>query len=95
MYDYLIKSNSLFEISLPKRSSYLEVKAIKQFPSEEGGNIVYSPGFWHIISISDGDTFPQELNSFVQASGSRKKGINLPDGIISLSTVWAGMTIRS
>lgn len=96
MHDYLIKTNSIFEITVPENSAILETKAIEYIPTEEENReIIYSPGNWYIVSIFDGERLPEELKDFVKASGKRDKGLNLPQGIISLSIVWAGMIIRS
>lgn len=96
MHDYLIKTNSVFEIVVPEYSGVLETKAIEYIPSEdEERDIIYSPGNWYIVSIAKGERLPEELKDFVKANGSRDKGLNLPQGIIALSNVWAGMIIRS
>ena len=95
MHDYLIKTNSLFDLNLPQRSDAIEVKAITKLPENDAGSYTYAPGFWHIVSIDDSYKLPEVLMPFVKASGKRESGLNLPDGIISLSTVWAGMIIRS
>jgi len=97
MQDYLIKTNSVFEIVVPERSAVLETKAIEFLPSgeEDLRPIIYAPGNWYIVSVAVGEKFPDELNDFIVANGSRNKGLNLPQGIIALSNVWAGMIIRS
>lgn len=96
MQDYLIKTNSVFEFVVPEYSAVLETKAIEYMPKEdEERSPIYAPGNWYIVSIAKQDKLPSELKDFIQASGSRERGLNLPQGIVALSNAWAGMTIRS
>ena len=67
--------------------------------TDEAGNVLTegtpptaADGTWHIFSD---DTIPAELAAFVVASGDRSAGLPLPAGIAGLSTIWAGMTVRT
>jgi hypothetical protein len=67
--------------------------------TDEAGNVLTegtpptaADGTWHIVSD---ETIPAELAAFVVASGDRDEGLTLPDGIAGLSTIWAGMTVRT
>lgn len=95
MRDYLINSNQIIEFDLFENINILEVKAIQSHGSEEGEiPTVYAPGNWHLISVNSDETLHNDLKPFMVGYGDRDKGLNLPSGIVSLSNVWAGMTLN-
>ena len=52
-----------------------------------------APGWWAIVTLSDGEAMPGQLAGYVAAEGDREAGLALPGGVVGLSTVWAGMRV--
>lgn len=52
-------------------------------------------GDWFIVSIGNGNPIPEVVAPYVVAEADREVGIVLPEGIAGLSTIWAGMIVRT
>ena len=53
-----------------------------------------APGEWFIVSLDRDVKMPDIAKANIVAEAEREEGLKLPDGIVGLSTAWAGMTIR-
>ena len=54
-----------------------------------------APGQWFIVSVDREVKIPAKALPAIKAQADRDAGLTLPAGIAGLSTVWAGMTIRT
>lgn len=52
-----------------------------------------APGRWFIITADD--PLPPDVAAFVVAEASREEGLTLPTGVVGLSTMWAGMKVKT
>lgn len=50
-------------------------------------------GKWFIVSVDREVTIPAAAKGAIKAQGNREDGLTLPDGVVGLSTIWAGMRI--
>jgi hypothetical protein len=94
-----------WEFSLPVWCGALQTQGWKQealpWQTDEAGNAlappqegIAAPGDWLIITIGNGNPIPEVVAPFVVSSGLREEGLPLPDGIVALSPIWAGMFLR-
>lgn len=60
---------------------------------EAGWAAVPADGAWLLVSVGDGAVLPEAFAGHVAAEGGREDGLRLPDGVVGLSTVWAGMRV--
>ena len=53
-----------------------------------------APGQWFIVSIGNDNEPPADVLAAVQAQADRVDGLTLPQGIVGISPIWAGMTVK-
>ena len=93
-----------WRFTLPLRSAPLPVIAYEDLgvPAtydgegamlDAGTSPVPAPGWWAIVTLSEGEVMPEQLVDHIAAEGDREAGLALPVGVVGLSTVWAGMRV--
>lgn len=86
------------DVQLPPLDGHLKISAFTDLgtPPDENGENGIAPteatGLWFILSIGSGNPLPEVVAPFVVAEGNREDGLTLPDGIVGLAPIGAGMT---
>lgn len=94
MRDYLV--NTDIEFTLGMWSDFIPTGAIETEWTETTPQVLI-PGNWKIVTIATekGESLPAELEEFVVAENEREEGLLLPEGMVNLTVVFGGMTLRT